>query len=355
MANLLDLGWSEFFEKHFQHYKEQGYSIGRISAENKNNYNIYTEHGEVLGEVSGKLIYNAESASEFPKTGDWVVISLFDNNTRAVIHDILPRKTKISRKSVDKRTDEQVIATNIDIVFIMQSLDNNFNLNRLERYLVAVNESGAIPIVLLSKADICPESNFKLEEVNNSIPEVKVVIISSITKTGLNDVLKFFDKSTTAAVIGSSGVGKSTLINQLITDKQLKTNSVRTIDQRGKHTTTRRELIVLPSGGLIIDTPGMREFALWNSDSGFSNTYNEFDNLSKNCRFQDCTHTHEIDCAVKEALSNGIISEERYNNYLKLRKELHYLETRQDKFAYLEEKRKWKNIHKESRRFFKKK
>jgi ribosome biogenesis GTPase len=350
LINLEKLGWNSFFENEFQIYKKQGFSAGRIAAENRNNYIIYSETGEVFGEVSGKLMFNTDSESDYPKTGDWVVISLFDNDSRAVIHEVLPRKTKFSRKSVDRKTNEQVIAANIDIVFIMQALDDNFNINRLIRYLTAVIESGARPVILLSKSDLCTDLDLKLNEVKKAAPDIATLFFSSVTQTGIKEIVDVISARLTGVIIGSSGVGKSTLINLLAGKEYLKTNSVREADSKGRHTTTRRELILLPSGGLIIDTPGMREFALWNADKGFTDMFGEFYDLAGQCRFSDCTHTHEAGCAVKTALENGAVSNERYLNYLKLRKELHYLETKQDIFAQLEEKRKWKNIHKEAKR-----
>lgn len=354
MINLTSLGWNDFYNSAFSNYSNEGFQFGRITIENKTNYLIQTEYGEVIGEVSGRFLFAVEKQSEMPKVGDWVVISLFNDNTQAVINDLLPRRTKLSRKSADRKIDEQIIAVNVDVVFIVQSLDNNFNINRLERYLAAVNQCGAKPVIVLNKSDLCDDLDEKLSSVKNRIDTSDIVAVSAVNKNGINELSKFISGGITIAFIGSSGVGKSTLINLLLGSETLKTNVVRLTDSRGKHTTTKRELIILPSGGILIDTPGMREFGLWNAEEGFAQTFSEFDKYADYCKYSDCTHKHEAGCAVLKAVEVGKISKERYEHYLKLLKELKYLESKQNISAQLEEKRKWKTIHKEMKNFHKK-
>jgi len=354
LNSLNKLGWNSYFEENFKSYNAVEFRPARITAENKNNYLLITEHGEVFAEVTGKLLFNSDTSADLPKTGDWVVISLHNENTSALIHDILPRISKISRKTSGKRTDEQIIAVNIDLIFVIQSLDNNLNLNRLRRYLVAMNESGAEVIILLSKTDLDPEAEIKAKEIKMNFPDNEVIPFSALLNSGIEVIKNKLSGSKTAVVLGSSGVGKSTLINKLLGQELLKASEVRLSDSKGKHTTTRRELFLLPDGGMIIDTPGMRELALWNAGEGLSKTFSAFDELAYNCYFSDCTHTHEIRCAVLEALQEGRLTNEEYESYIKLRKELKYLESKQDKFLQLEEKRKWKSIHKEMKNFNKK-
>ncbi|RJP71956.1 MAG: ribosome small subunit-dependent GTPase A [Ignavibacteriales bacterium] len=353
MFNLKQLGWNNFFENEFESYKRQGFSAGRIAIENKTNYLVYTEAGEATGECSGKLMFATEDNSDLPKAGDWVAVSLYDNNEKAVIHEVVNRHTKLSRKSPDKKVSEQVIAANIDIVFIVQALDDNFNINRLERYLTAVYQSGAKPVVVLNKSDLCPDVETKISKVKKIKDELDVVAVSAVDKTGISNLYQYISEGVTIAFIGSSGVGKSTLINLLLGEEHFKTNAIRESDSRGKHTTTHRELVLLPDGGMLIDTPGMRGFLMWSSQSSLNKTFDEFGEFAVECHFKDCTHIHETGCAVLQALNDGLIEEERYRNYLKLHKEVKYLETKTDKFAELEEKRKWKNIHKEIKRYFK--
>ena len=352
--NLLSLGWNDFFNESFMKVDNSEFKCGRIAVENRTNYILFTEYGEVLGEVSGKFLFEAEKQSELPKVGDWVVVSLFNKNELAVIHDILPRKTRISRKSADRKIDEQVIATNIDMVFIVQALDDNFNINRLERYLAVVYQGGAIPVVVLNKTDLCNDVEEKINLVKERTGIEELITVSALNKEGLDEIKNFILPGSTIAFIGSSGVGKSTLINALLGYDRFTTKEVREQDSRGRHTTTRREMVILPSGGILIDTPGMRELGLWNADEGLSQTFSEFSEFAEQCKYADCTHVHEAGCAVLDALSRDEISKERYENYIKLLKEMKYLESKQNISAQIEEKRKWKSIHKELKNFNKK-
>lgn len=353
MENLNFLGWDEFFENNFKHYEQLQLCAARVAVENKTNYLLYTSFGEASGEISGKLYFNSEASSELPKVGDWVTVSLFDDNSKAIIHNVLPRKTKISRKSADKKTEEQIIAANIDVVFIVQSLDENFNINRMERYLAAVKQSGALPVAVLNKSDICEDADYKKQLIEKVQQGLDVINVSALTGGGVDCLRKYFCLGKTIVFVGSSGVGKSSLINYITGVETQRTNSMSDATSKGKHTTTKRELIVLPDGGLLIDTPGMREFGLWDAEEGLSKTFSGFEELALKCKYKDCTHTHETNCAVVEAVETGIVSKQQYENYLKMRKEIKYLETKQDIFAKLEEKRKWKNINKEIKRYFK--
>jgi ribosome biogenesis GTPase len=235
----------------------------------------------------------------------------------------------------------------------VQSADETFNLNRIERYLVAVKNSGAAPVVLLSKSDLCDNIEEKVSLAKSSAPNVTVVAVSSINTGGIDSINSLIRNGETIALIGPSGVGKSTLINKLIGENRQSVNEVRAGDSKGKHTTTKRELIILPGGGLIIDTPGMRELQLWSDNSGLNSAFPEIDVLSEKCKYSNCSHIHEAGCAVIEIVKQGVISEKRYANYLKMHKELKYLESRLDESARSIEKKKWKSIHKEIKRFYK--
>ncbi|MFB2922197.1 MULTISPECIES: ribosome small subunit-dependent GTPase A [Aerosakkonema] len=372
--NLELLGWNSFFAKNFDSKFQDGYIVGRVVQEQKNTYILYTEFGELTAEVTGKMRYRAGGRTDFPAVGDWVVISAIDKGhlqkriskagrmptpqeflemskgEKATIQDILPRKSKFSRKLAGKQTNEQIIATNIDTVFLVSGLDGDFNLARIERYLILIWESGANPVIVLNKADLCEDVEEIRSEVEAIAVGVPIVLLSAIANQGIDSLLPYLGMGKTVALVGSSGVGKSTIVNQLVGENIQAVQSVRQTDSRGRHTTTYRELIVLPSGGLLIDTPGIREIQIWNGNEGFQETFTDIYALAEQCRFRNCKHEKEPGCAVQQALFDGTLDERRFYNYQKLQDELAYMTRKQDQKAYLAEKGKWKKIHKALRK-----
>jgi ribosome biogenesis GTPase / thiamine phosphate phosphatase len=345
--NLKNIGFSSFFEQHFLPFAQQGFSAGRIATEYKHSYTILSESGLLQGEVSGKLLFTADSAAALPKTGDWVVMTVFEQEQKAIIHEVLPRISSFSRKVTGKKAEEQIIATNVDLLFIVQSLDAGFNLRRLERYLVMAHESGAKPVVVLNKADLCTDIPAKLAQVKQIAHDTPVLALSGLEETGLEQLNQFMKPGITIAFTGSSGVGKSTIINKLSGTDVQETSEVRATDAKGRHTTTRRELIVLTNGAVLIDTPGMRELQLWNAEEGIEDTFADIVQLASSCRFSDCTHTVEKGCAVIKAVDQEELLMERYNSYMKLQKELAFLHVQQDQRSFLAQKQKHKSIHKQ--------
>lgn len=351
--DLQKLGWDEYFEKMFAPLKNSGMSPARVTIENRERYQIATEMGECPAEVTGKFIFSTDSSADFPKVGDWVAVTLFESEQKAIIHEVLPRKTKFSRKVAGRTFEEQVIAANLDVIFIVQSLDENYNLRRLERYLVMVHENRILPVVVLNKTDLCPEFEERSAAVRNLMPDLEILSVSAKTNFGIEALKSIIKEGLTFAFIGSSGVGKSSIINRLVGEEVLKTAEVREADSRGRHTTTRRQLIVLPDGGCLIDTPGMRELQLWHAEEGMDEAFADIERLSAHCHFSDCTHTTEIKCAVLAAVASGELPEGRYQNYLKMRKELAHLESTISKESFLERKRKDKILHREINRIMK--
>jgi len=347
--NLETLGWQETFAKHFETYAPQGYTVGRVALEHKHIYRVYTENGDMLAEVAGKMRFNATGREDYPAVGDWVVISERPGEGKAIIHAVLPRKSKFSRKAAGNTTEEQIVASNVDTIFLVNALNKDFNVRRIERYLILAWESGANPVVILSKADLCDDIAEKVAEVEAVAFGVPIHVISSETEHGIEELEPYLQNGQTIALMGSSGVGKSTLVNRLFGHEILVTSGIREGDDKGKHTTTHRELCVRPQGGLLIDTPGMRELQLWTADEGFQDSFQDIESLAEQCRFRDCQHQKEPGCAVRQALQDGTLDQGRYQNYSKMQRELAFLARKEDKRAQLAEKQKWKKINMEVR------
>ncbi|MEH7384857.1 ribosome small subunit-dependent GTPase A [Bacillus sp. JJ1521] len=342
--NLQLLGWNSYFEDTFEEYKQQGFEVARVALEHKRLYRVLSDHGELLAEVSGKLRFQALERQDFPSVGDWVVVSPRLHEQKATIHGILPRKSKFSRKAAGGTTEEQIVAANVDTVFLVNALNADFNVRRIERYVLTAWESGANPVIILSKADLCDDVDEKIGQVETVAFGVPIHAISAEQNIGMEQLTPYISEGNTIALLGSSGVGKSTITNALLGLDKQEVQTIREGDDRGRHTTTHRELIVLDSGGILIDTPGMRELQLWDANEGFHQSFSDIEELFENCRFRDCTHTKEPGCAVQEALSEGTLDEGRFTSYVKLQKELAFLERKENRRVALAEKAKWKQI-----------
>ncbi|MGD6782309.1 ribosome small subunit-dependent GTPase A [Sutcliffiella horikoshii] len=338
------LGWNEFLNNAFIEYEEQGYTVGRVMLEHKRLYRVETDHGESLAEVSGKYRFEAVTREGYPAVGDWVVLSERQEEGKATIHALLPRFSKFSRKAAGLTTEEQIVAANVDTVFLVQSLNYDFNPRRLERYLVMAWESGSNPVVVLTKSDLCEDIPDKIAEMEAVAFGVPIHAVSVKEETGLEELATYFGEGKTVALLGSSGAGKSTLTNYLLGEEKQLIQEVRSDDDKGKHTTTYRELYMLPTGGLVLDTPGMRELQLWEADGAISHSFQDIEELAEQCYFRDCKHANEPKCAVQGAIEEGTLAAGRYQSYVKLQRELAFLERKNDKRAQLAEKEKWKKI-----------
>jgi ribosome biogenesis GTPase len=321
---LDDLGYSEFDESKQKSLGLTKYPVARVVAEYKEAYRVRSVNGEYVAKITGKQMFNAVKREDYPAVGDWVTITELDKE-RAVIHKILPRKTILKKKYSDKQ-DVQVIATNIDIAFVVESLDRDYNLNRFERYFVLANEEGIKPAIILNKVDLVSETelNARIDQIKNRFDKIDIISTSTITERGLNELVNYIAKGKTYCFLGSSGVGKSSLINKLLKRNEIKIIEISDSTGRGKHTTTAREMYFLENGGIVIDNPGTREVGIADASAGIENVFDEIKLLSKGCKYADCTHTHEPGCAVLKAIEDKKVDEDRYQNYIKLRKENEY-------------------------------
>ena len=321
--NLYKLGLSERFKQEATIYEDNLY-LARVAVQHKDIYKVITEEGEALAQVSGKFRLEALGTESFPAVGDWVmVVRLSDIHGNAIIHHVLRRKSTFERKVAGNRRDVQIVAANIDIIFICMALNNDFNIRRLERYISVAWDSMATPVIILTKSDLCDNVLEKQLEVESVAIGIDVLTTSSMSGEGYEAIKNYITIEKTVAFIGSSGVGKSTLINKLMGEEVLLTNGLRN-DDKGRHTTTHRELLVLPQGGVVIDTPGMRELQLITGD--IDKSFSDIDEIAAKCKFSDCKHQSEPGCAVRKAIEDGIIDIERFESYKKIQKELKYAE-----------------------------
>jgi ribosome biogenesis GTPase len=319
---LTELGYNEDLGRYRQEQNLLSYEIGRVIAEHRERYIVQTEKGELEAEIIGHLRFSATDRSGFPAVGDWVAVSAF-NEDEAIIHAIYPRKSILERQAVEKFGEKQIIATNINYALIIQAVDRDFNLNRLERYL-AISYAGNIePVIILSKIDLVGQDELAniVNEVSKRIKDVQVIAISNISRDGFDLLIQLLQKGKTYCFLGSSGVGKSTLINNLAGKDLMRTNSISDSTKKGRHVTSHREMLILESGGILIDNPGMREIGMADSDGGMEVVFDIISNLSTACKFSDCRHIHENGCAVLEAVENGELDRASYDNYLKLERE----------------------------------
>lgn len=346
MTDLFQYGWNTYFEEQISVEESKEMKVGRVVADFGQKLRLISEEGDLSAQKAPAFF---KEHSENPAVGDWVLFKSFDDQTEPMIHRVLKRKTKFSRAAAGIQVKEQVVAANVDIVFIIQSLNQNFNLKRMERYLIAAWDSGARPVVVLTKSDLCCDLDRKLSEACEVARGVDVLAISSLTGQGMEKLQAYLSPGKTIAFLGSSGVGKSTLVNTLSGKEQLKTQGVREDDSRGRHTTTHRELVLLPQGGLVLDTPGMRTLMLWEADEGMTEVFGDVEQLVGQCRFSDCTHQNEPGCAVRLALKNGTLKASRWDNWLKLQKELRFLDSKKDVKLREERKKFQKSISKYQR------
>ena len=337
---IKDYGWNEYFENEWKRYSAEGWIPGRIVADYGQKIRVVTNEGEL--QVSRPLSRHEENM--LMAVGDWVALQYFQDNREAQVLSVLTRKTKFSRTAAGIELKEQIIAANVDIVFLIQSLNRDFNMRRLERYMITAWESGALPVVVLTKSDCCDDVEEKIAIVNTTVPGVEVHAISCLTGEGIPEILEYIAPGKTIALLGSSGVGKSTLLNYLAGREILKTGEVREYDDRGRHTTTHRELFLLPDGGLILDTPGMRSLSLWEADTGMEAMFGDIEELVTKCRFFDCRHEREPGCAIRAALNDGSLESRRWESWSKLQKEMVNFEHRKKVKQRLKEKQLTKQI-----------
>jgi ribosome biogenesis GTPase / thiamine phosphate phosphatase len=341
------MGWHASFAAHFAELADATLSPARVIIRQKNRYVLSDGEREWNAEISGRIHYAARTSGDYPAVGDWVAVRTRPDEGAATIHTILARRSCFVRKNPGEREEEQIVAANIDVAFLVDAFDAGVNVRRLERYLVIASQSGARPVIVLNKADLDPDADEVVDEVHTTFPGVPVIITSAKKKRGLDTLVRQLQPGETAALLGPSGAGKSTIANALLGEERFETGEVRETDRRGRHTTSHRELVRLPSGGLLIDTPGMREIQIWDMEEEVEENFDDIEDLATQCRFRDCHHTGEPGCAVTAAIEQGELDPGRLENFEKMLKERAYQERRTDKAAQLREKERWKKIMKD--------
>jgi ribosome biogenesis GTPase len=349
--DLVALGWDEFFAQQFAPFAAEGLEPARLSLEYNYLYRVLARRGEFIAEAAGRLKHEATARSELPAVGDWVAIRQAAGEERATIQAVLQRRSRFSRKVAGSRTNEQIVAANVDRALVMMALDNDFSPRRVERYLVLAWEGGVEPSVVLNKADLCPDVDARVREVEAAAAGVPIHVTSFKTGQGIDALRTYFERGKTLALLGSSGVGKSTFVNRVLGAELLPTREVRASDATGRHTTRHRQLIVLPQGGLIIDTPGLRELQLWEGSESVDEVFHDIEALAEECRFRDCGHNAEPGCAVKQAVAEGTLPAGRLENYHKLQRELAQFEARHDKALQSQQNKRNRALHRRVRDF----
>jgi len=348
------LGWTSALAEAFAGYAAEGVVPGRVALEHTHIYRVIGARGESLARVSGRLRHRAAARADFPAVGDWVALQPQRSGDSRIVA-VLPRRSKFSRRAAGDPTEEQVVAANIDTVFLVAGLDGNFNPRRIERYLLVASESGASPVIVLNKADVAVDPAAMAEIVRASVGSVPVHVMSCRIPGDVDVLRQYLGFGQTAALLGSSGVGKSTIVNRLVGQDLLRTEEVRESDSRGRHTSAARQLIVLPESGVLIDTPGMRELQLWDSGEAITDTFGDIEAIAGDCRFRDCRHRQEPGCAVRRAVAEKKLSEGRLESYHKLQDEQAYQARQIDQRAQLEERRRWKVLTKAANKRMKEK
>jgi len=321
------LGYATHFSDAMEEYAAQGFRPARVASVNRNNIDVIAETGPLVAEPTGRLLFAADDSQELPTVGDWVAVQLLNDDTFGLIHAVLPRTSLLRRKDPGRNVEYQLLGANIDLALLVQAADRDFNLNRLERYLVMVRDGGIRPVVVLGKADLVDDEEraAMLEGLRETAGDVPCIALSSHTGDGVEDIRALLTPGITACMLGSSGVGKTTLLNELIGTQEFATKEVRDADHRGRHTTTRRQLTILDGGAMLIDTPGLRELGNFGAESGMEQTFGDITVLAADCRFVDCTHTQEKGCAVIAAIEGGEIDAKHFENWQKLQREAaHY-------------------------------
>ncbi len=357
LVKLEELGWDAYFSDEFSKIETGDLIPARVISQHRSLCIVWSESGELMATIAGRLRYRTDGDTLYPVTGDWVAVSPQPGEQKGVIMAVLPRKSSFSRQAPGGRTQPQVVASNIDIVFLISGLDGgrNMNLRRMERYLTLAWNSGARPVIVLNKSDLCPDIEPCIRDAEEVAPGVPVHAVSALEKLGLDELRSYINKGQTAALLGSSGVGKSAIINALLGTARLQVGAVRESDREGRHTTTQRELLLLSGGGAVIDTPGMREIQLRGDEEGLKDTFEDVEQYVRNCRFSDCRHDKEPGCAVREAIENGTLDPSRFRSYQKLQRELRHQAAREQYSASLEEKLRWKKIAQFARQIKKRK